>query len=274
MRLREALFPADDPSLRDATEESVSALTLDDVRAYYREVFRPDLATIVVIGNITPEKARAAIEKYFGAWTATGPKPQTDLPPAPPNHAAILAVPDASRVQDNVVLAYNLGLKRSDADYYALSLGNAVLGGSFYSTRLSNDLRKNSGSGLFGRRRSGGRQDARRLFRRLCLRSGKRRQSGKHRRAGNQDHADDAGRGRRTLERQGACAAPDTLERGEHRRIAGRFLNSRENDLPLDEPTVAAKRTIELGPADIEAAFAKWMRPDDLVRITQGPPPQ
>ena len=30
----------------------------------------------------------------------------------------------------------------------------------------------------------------------------------------------------------------------------------------------------ELGPTDIEAAFAKWMRPDDLVRITQGPPPQ
>jgi zinc protease len=45
-------------------------------------------------------------------------------------------------------------------------------------------------------------------------------------------------------------------------------------DLPLDEPTLAAKRYIELGPADIETAFAKWMRPDDLVRVTQGPTPQ
>jgi zinc protease len=56
--------------------------------------------------------------------------------------------------------------------------------------------------------------------------------------------------------------------------IAAGFLSRRELDLPLDEPTLAAKRYIELEPADIQAAFAKWMRPGDLVRVTQGPPPQ
>src|SRR5205823_5257085 len=68
-----------------------------------------------------------------------------DLPEAPPNRPGVIAVPDASRVQDVVILAENLALKRSDPDYYPLQLGNAVLGGSFYSTRLSIDLRKNSG---------------------------------------------------------------------------------------------------------------------------------
>ena len=43
------------------------------------------------------------------------------------------------------MLAQNLALTRADPDYYPLQLGNAVLGGSFYSTRLSIDLRKNSG---------------------------------------------------------------------------------------------------------------------------------
>jgi zinc protease len=44
--------------------------------------------------------------------------------------------------------------------------------------------------------------------------------------------------------------------------------------LPLDEPTIAARRYIELGPAQIEAAFRKWMRPADLVRVSEGPSPR
>ncbi|MGC9953063.1 MAG: pitrilysin family protein [Rhizomicrobium sp.] len=272
--LRQALFPAGDPSLREATEESVNALTLDDLRSYYREVFRPDLATIVVIGNITPEKARTVIEKYFGAWTATGPKPQTDLPAAPQNHAAALAVPDASRVQDNVELAYNLGLKRSDPDYYALSLGSAVLGGSFYSTRLSIDLRKNAG---------------------LVYSVGASLQDGRTRGIYFVEYACDpenVSKAARIVAQefktmQTTPVAVDELLRvkalllrqiplseASLDAIASGFLNRRELDLPLDEPTLAAKRYIELGPADIETAFAKWMRPDDLVRVTQGPTPQ
>jgi len=272
--LRQALFPAGDPSLREATEQSVSALTLDDVRGYYSKVFRPDLTTIVVIGNVTPEKARAAIEKYFGAWAATGPKPETDLPAAPRNKAAVLAVPDASRVQDNVELSYNLALKRSDADYYALALGNAVLGGSFYSTRLSNDLRKNAG---------------------LVYSVDASLEAGRSRGVYFVDYACDpqnVGKAAAIVKQeiktmQTAPVTADELTRIKAlllRRIplgqasldaiAGQFLNSREFDLPLDEPTEAAKHYIALGPADIQAAFAKWMRPDDLVRVTQGPMPQ
>src|SRR5579872_1737265 len=121
--LRAALFPADDPSLREATPESVRALSLDDVRRYYHKVFRPDLATIVVVGRVSPEQAREVIGKYFGSWPAEGSKPDTDLPAAPANKPSAVAVPDASRVQDNVILAQNLALTRSDPDYYPLELG-------------------------------------------------------------------------------------------------------------------------------------------------------
>ncbi|MGH8259619.1 MAG: M16 family metallopeptidase, partial [Steroidobacteraceae bacterium] len=140
-----ALFPATDPSLRESTSESMSSLTPADVQAYYHKVFRPDLTTIVVIGKVTPEQARSVIAKYFGSWSASGPVPDTDLPAAPSNRPAIIHVPDARRVQDNVLLAQTLGLTRSSADYYALNLGSAVLGGGFYSTRLSIQLRKNTG---------------------------------------------------------------------------------------------------------------------------------
>ena len=81
--IRRLLFPNNDPTLRQATPATVSAISNQDMRSYYRRVFRPDLTTIVVMGEITPGKAREVIEKYFGEWSASGPKPPTILPPGP-----------------------------------------------------------------------------------------------------------------------------------------------------------------------------------------------
>ena len=147
--LRESLFTKDDPSLRQPVPENIGRLTMADVKAYYKTAFRPDLTTIVVIGKITPEQAQAVIEKNFGDWKASGPKPNMDLPKVSTNHAAILSVRDDSRIQDRVALAENVQLARKDQDYYALALGNAVLAGGFYSSRLSNDLRKHTGCSIW-----------------------------------------------------------------------------------------------------------------------------
>jgi len=269
-----ALYPASDPSLRQATGASVASLTLEDVRSYYKTVFRPDMTTIVVIGKITPEQARATIEKYFGGWTAEGPKPLVDLPATPPNKPAVVAVPDLSRVQDNVVLAQNLALSRSNPDYYALSLGNEVLGGGFYSTRLSIDLRKNAG---------------------LVYSVGSSLQSGRTRGLYSVQYASDPQNvvkaanivvqelrdmqdkpvGREELDRVKAMVLRQIpLDEASVNDIARGFLERSDLDLPLDEPTIAAKRTVALTAEEVQAAFKTWIRPDDLVRITQGPPPQ
>jgi zinc protease len=143
--LRRALFPEGDPTLREARPETVLSLTLEDVKRYYQKVFRPDLTAIVVIGKVTPQKAEAVIEKYFGSWKATGLKPEILLPPVPSNKPSVTAVPNSSRIQDEVTLAQTLGLTRSNPDYYALELGNHVLGGGFYATRLYQDLRERTG---------------------------------------------------------------------------------------------------------------------------------
>jgi zinc protease len=272
--LRAALFPPEDPSLREATPESVRALSLEDVHAYYRKVFRPDLTTIVVVGHVSADQARATIDKYFGGWSASGPKPDTDLPAVPANKASTVAVPDGSRVQDNVILAQNLALTRSDPDYYALELGSAVLGGGFYSTRLSIEMRKNSG---------------------LVYSVGSTLQAGRTRGAYFIQYACDpqnVGKAaniavQELRSMQSAVAGDDELLRVKAlllRRIplaeasvdgiAHGLLERRELDLPLDEPTIAAQRYIELTPAEVQAAFQKWLRPDDLVRVTQGPAPQ
>jgi zinc protease len=272
--LRQAIFPKDDPSLRTPTAQTVRSLTLEQIKEYYHYAFRPDLTTIVVIGKVTPAQARATIERYFGTWTASGPKPPTDLPPAPPNGPGIIAVPDDSRVQDVVILAQNLGLTRLDPDYYALDLGSALLGGGFYSTRLSIDLRKNAG---------------------LVYSVSSMLQAGRTRGAYLIEYACDPGNVSKAADMalrevkamQTAPATQDELVRikamlirqiplGESSvdEIAHGLVGRADIGLPLDEPTVAARHYVELGANDVQAAFAKWMRPDDMVRVTQGPTPK
>ena len=56
--------------------------------------------------------------------------------------------------------------------------------------------------------------------------------------------------------------------------IARGLLGRRDLGLPLDEPSVAARRYIELQAPDVQAAFRKWIRPADLVRVSEGPAPQ
>jgi zinc protease len=271
--LRSALFPAQDPSLRVSTPETVRALNADAVRGYYRNVFRPDLATVVVIGKVTPEAARAVIEKYFGSWRAEGALPDIDLPAVPDNAVSSIAVPDSSRVQDRVVLAQTLALKRADPDYYPLQLGNAVLGGSFYATRLSIDLRKNAGlvysvNSLLqaGRTRSvyfveyaSDPQNVLKAAATVAREIAAMQETAVG--------ADELTRAKACLVRQLALSEAGIAE------IAQGILGRTDLGLPLDEPTRAAERFVALDGPAVQDAFRRWLRPQDLVRVSQGPPP-
>lgn len=272
--LRAALFPKQDPVLRRALPETVNAIAMKDVRNYYHAVFRPDLTTIVVIGKVTPRQAKKVIEKYFGAWAATGPVPTTALPPVPLNAAAAAAVPDSSRVQDRVTLAETLGLTRSSPDYYALELGNNVLGGAFYSTRLSRDIRKDAGlvygvqsyfqfnrtRGIYFVQYACDPQNVSKVHDMVAEEIRKMQKT--------PVTAEELQRAKALLLRRIPLdeASVDDIAAGIIRRWA--------LGLPLDEPTIAARRYLALDEHDLQGAFAKWLRPDDLVRVSQGPAPR
>jgi len=272
--LNTALFPKTDPTLRHATPATISALTLADVKDYYQHAFRPDLTTIVVIGNITTEQAKAVIAKYFSGWKNVGPRPNTDLPLAPSNKASTTAVPNARRVQDEVTLAETLALNRFNPDYYALQLGNHVLGGGFYATRFYRDLREKGGlvytvSSSFNVGKSRGVYEVQygcdppnvSKAHSIVARDLKDMQT-----APPTGHELEEAKALLLREIPLAESSVDT--------IAGGILSRAVLGLPLDEPIEAARRYVALTPEDVRAAFAKWVRPDDLVQVTQGPPPQ
>jgi zinc protease len=272
--LRQSLFPKGDPLQREATPQSVLSLTLQDVRHYHSTVFRPDLTTIVVIGRTTPEAARAAVARHFGAWKAEGPKPQTLLPPVPPNRQATTAVPDKSMIQEEVILAETLGLNRTHPDYYALELGNHVLGGAFYATRLYQDLREKTGL-VYTVSSSFDMGLTRSLY---SVSFGCEPKNVSRSRAIVEENL------RRmqsepvpVLELNQAKALllrEIPLSESSSDSIAGWLLYCSEHDLPLDESIRAAHRYLALSPEQVRDAFKKWVRPGGLVQVTQGPPLQ
>jgi zinc protease len=214
------------------------------------------------------------IEKYFGHWRGLGPKPDIDLPSVPANRSATLMVPDESKVQDTVALAQNVPLARTDEDYYALALGNAVLAGGFYSSRLSNDLRKKTGlvysveAGL-----EAGNTRSVYLISYACdpANVAKAAEIVSNELKDMQNHpvsADELNRAKAYLLGQ----VP--LKEANIGQIAHRFMALHDLNLPLDEPSLAAGHYAKLSAQDVQNAFRKWMRPDDLVRISQGPVPQ
>ena len=183
-------------------------------------------------------------------------------------------MPDASRVQDIVYLAQNIPLTRTDPDYYALDLGNTVLAGGFYASRLSIDLRKTSGLVYSVEFRSRIRPHPQRLDHQLRLRSRQGDARGADRGRGCAQDADDAGGRGGAQSGEGHSPARHAARGISVNDIARGFAARRELNLPLDEPTIAARHYIALTPAQVQAAFRKYIRPDDLVRASEGPPPQ
>jgi len=273
-KLTTALFPETDPATRETTPGTVKSLTLGDVKNYYRAAFRPDLTTIVVIGKISTEQAVATIEKYFGGWRAGGPKPNTLFPPAPTNSVSVTHVPDSSRVQDKVTLGQTLQITRTNADYYPLQLGNHVLGGGFYATRLYRDLREKNGLVYF---------------------VGANFNIGLTRGVFQVSYACDppnVGKARamiladlKDIQRKKVTAQElhqaklmllrdIPLSESSVDQIASGWLSRSILDLPLDEPVRAGKIYTQLSAKDVQKAFAKWLRADGFVQVTQGPEPK
>lgn len=272
--LRKALFPAGDPTLRQTTPVSVDAVTLKDVRDYYDKVFRPDLTTLVVVGPITPAEAEALVSKYFGSWQAKGRRPQIALPPVPSNAAGTVHVPDDKRVQEKVVLSETLGMTRSNADYYALQLGNHVLGGGFYATRLYRDLRENKGlvyfvSSSFDIDRTRG---IYRVFYACDPANVDATQAIVHQ---NLTEMQTEPVTPRELQLAKAMAIKEIpLAEASTDLIAQGLISRVELGLPLQEPARAARRYLSLNAEQVKTAFAKWLRPEDLVQVTEGPKPK
>lgn len=272
--LTRGLLPAGDPGLREATPATVDKLTLTDAKAYFAQTYRPDLTTIVIVGDVTPESAKSTVEKYFGGWEAQGPKPDVIPKPAPLNPASYTVVPNAYASQDQVLMGQMLDVNLANPDRYALKLANDVLGGNGFASRLMVDIRVKHGyaygasSGMnIDRSRSvfyvyyGSDPDKVAPADALVLQDIQSLQ--------NTPVKADELTNARQFEIRSIPLGVSSVDG-----IARSLLSWSWHGETLDQPMVAARNYLNLTAAQVRAACAKYLRPKNLVQVVQGPDPK
>jgi zinc protease len=122
------------------TEAALSRLTRKDVVAFHRTWFKPNHATLIVVGATTLEEIRPRLERYFGRWQP-GDIPVKNVGKVEPPAASTVYLVDRPGSEQTVILAGSIAPAKNNPAEPAIETMNAVLGGNFGS-RINMNLRE------------------------------------------------------------------------------------------------------------------------------------
>ncbi|MGB8264910.1 MAG: pitrilysin family protein [Candidatus Velthaea sp.] len=267
----EALYPAGDPALRETSAASIAAIGLDDVRAYHGQWYRPDLTTLVVVGDVDAQTVRQIVETALGGWTASGPKPTEILAPLPlPSPVAKIV---ESQAGDDSVELGSTALAFSNPDRTAFQLMNAILGNGGFDSRLMEEARQKRGLvyGISSRLDANAQRGTWVVnFRSVPAKTEAAVEVVKHEMRRMQlDFVSLP-----ELERQKIrITARAAIEEESTASIVGDIRAIASNDLPLDYYATLGARYAAITPADIRRVAGQYLHPDNLVEVVTGPKP-
>ncbi len=124
---------------QDALKRIVSA----DLAGFHSKYYRPNNALLAIVGDVTLKELMPKLTRAFGSWQK-GEVPATSIPAAPePGVAQIQLINRPGSVQTVLQLG-NLGIERTNPDYFAVAVMNQILGGG-PAGRLFLNLREDKG---------------------------------------------------------------------------------------------------------------------------------
>lgn len=141
---RELIFGTHPYALADGGKpETVATISRDAMIRFYRRYYTAANAVVAIIGDVSADEARRIAETLTsGLASAAGPV--SALPPVQALDASVTRVVENVASQAHIRIGMP-GMSRGDPDYFALWLGNQVLGGGGFSSRLTIELRQNRG---------------------------------------------------------------------------------------------------------------------------------
>ena len=146
-KFHELAYPPGHPYHRwpSGNEQIIRSLTRQDLQRFYEEHYRPQGAMIAVVGDIRFAEAVDKLQRAFQSWSKTGPSRQIQVPPVPgPVGIVRQTVVVPGKTQADIALGRPT-VSRTDPDFYALNLGNFVLGHLGLYGRLGTDIRDRQG---------------------------------------------------------------------------------------------------------------------------------
>ncbi len=138
------VYPTHPYGLRNSGEvATVSGLTREDLASFHRAYYTANHAVIAMIGDVTREEAASIAEALTAELPAAGAAPPTVLPVPPLAKGAETWV--AHHATQSHILIGGPGVQRGDPDYFPLFVGNYVLGGGGFQSRLTEEVRTKRG---------------------------------------------------------------------------------------------------------------------------------
>jgi zinc protease len=256
----------------EITEASLAQISIADMQSYYKAYVEPCRAKVSLVGDVTRAQAETLVNALLARLPQRASGACEPLPPvadvAPLTQARVEAIPFQS-AQAHVLIGQP-GYKRSDPDFFALTVGNYILGGGGFVSRLTNEVREKRG---------------------LSYSVYSYFSPGLHAGAftvGMQTRPDQTAQAvtvsREVLERfvsEGPTeaelkAAKDNLVGGfalridSNRKLLDNVANIAWNNLPLDYLDTWTRQVERVSLADVKAAFARKLQPDRMVVVTVG----
>lgn len=140
------LYPKDHPLSRPlhGYEESLMRLSAVEVQQFYATYFRPEAATLILVGDITPTAIMDFLTKTFGTWQPAANPPRRQTPQISAAASQRYFAVDVPGAVQSVLVVGRLWVDRRAPHAIAAEVGNRVVGGDFLS-RLNQNLRERHG---------------------------------------------------------------------------------------------------------------------------------
>jgi len=127
----------------EGSPETIEGIKKADIVAFHRRYYRPNNAILAVTGDIKETELMSLLHKYLDKWQAAD-IPGRELPEPHLQEKPVTITIQKELTQANIILGH-LGVRRSNPDYYALSVMNYILGGGGFASRLMTRIRDDLG---------------------------------------------------------------------------------------------------------------------------------